>query len=51
MNCEEDASLWEIGANMGVGYSAVSHAVIRVNKRMKEDETFAMRLQSALFKT
>lgn len=43
--------LGEIAGKMGVGYSAVAHAVIRVRRRAKEDKGYAEKLQTTIFKT
>ncbi len=43
--------LREIAAEMGVGYSAVSHAVSKVRKRMREDAEYGRKIRTAIFKT
>jgi hypothetical protein len=43
--------LGEIANKMGVGYSAVAHAVSRIRKRAKEDMRYSAKLQTAIFKT
>ena len=43
--------LEEVGKVMGVGYSAISHSVVKVKKRMERDERFAKKFRSAVFKT
>lgn len=43
--------LGEIAGKMGVGYSAVAHAVIKVRRRIREDKGYGEKLRTAIFKT
>ena len=44
-------SLREVGETMGVKYSAVSHAVARMKKRIREEKGLEDRIRSAVIKT
>jgi putative transposase len=44
-------SLGEVAEIMGVKYSAVSHAVARMKKRMREEKGFEQKVRNAVFKT
>ena len=44
-------SIIEIGEKMVVKYSAVSHSVAKIKKRMREEKGLEQKIRNAVFKT